>query len=144
MSNKAIGTRFEQDFIAILSENRFWVHRFQENKNGQPCDVVAARDGKAYLFDCKSCEGTFFRLDRMEENQICAMDLFDRTGNGKGMFAIRFREDSTVYLVPYDRLLELKKAGFGRINATVCRLQGMTLSDWLEKGGCADGDHHRQ
>ena len=51
MSNKSAGTQFEREFASRLAAEGFWVHRFQDNKNGQPCDVIAARDGEAYLFD---------------------------------------------------------------------------------------------
>ena len=68
MSNKSAGTMFEREFAGKLAKNRFWVHRFQDNKNGQPCDVIAARNGKTYLFDCKDCAGAF-QLSRVEENQ---------------------------------------------------------------------------
>lgn len=132
MSNKSTGTKFEREFAGILAENWFWVHLFQDNKNGQPCDVVAARDGHAYLFDCKDCQEKVFALSRIEENQYNAMRLFDVTGNGKGMFAMRFPEDG-IYLVPYDRLHELQEAGFKRINASICRTQGIGLEDWLEQ-----------
>ena len=85
MSNKAAGTRFEKEFAGILADNWFWVHLFQDNRNGQPCDVIAARDGNAYLFDCKDCQGNRFPLSRMEENQYNAMKLFRLTGNKRGM-----------------------------------------------------------
>lgn len=48
MSNKSAGTQFEREFAARLAAEGFWVHRFQDNKNGQPCDVIAARNGEAY------------------------------------------------------------------------------------------------
>lgn len=78
---------FEREFAGKLAKNRFWVHRFQDNKNGQPCDVIAARNGKTYLFDCKDCAGAF-QLSRVEENQYNAMYLFHLTGNSRGMFAV--------------------------------------------------------
>ena len=43
MSNKSAGTMFEREFAGKLAKNRFWVHRFQDNKNGQPCDVIAEK-----------------------------------------------------------------------------------------------------
>ena len=55
MSNKSAGMQFEREFAARLAAEGFWVHRFQDNKNGQPCDVIVARNGEAYLFDCKDC-----------------------------------------------------------------------------------------
>ena len=80
---------------------------------------------------------------RQEENQLNAMQLFQMTGNGIGLFAIRF-PNGEIYLVPYNRLKELKAAGFGRIDTTVCRTQGMSLSDWLrernKEGGWSEGD----
>lgn len=138
MSNKAAGTKFEKEFSEILASHWFWVHLFQDNKNGQPCDVIACRNGNAYLFDCKDCETKFFVLNRIEENQHNAMRLFEMTGNSKGMFAVRFLE-GIIYLIPYDRMSELKEAGFKRIDATVCRTQGMKLSEWLKEQDEKDG-----
>lgn len=138
MSNKAAGTRFENAFAEELAAHWFWVHLFQDNKNGQPCDVIACRNGNAYLIDCKDCQTKFFVLSRMEENQLNAMKLFQMTGNGIGLFAIRF-QDGAIYLVSYDRLEELKAAGFGRIDATVCRTQGMSLLEWLAERNEEDG-----
>ena len=141
MSNKEAGTRFEKEFAEILAEHWFWVHLFQDNKNGQPCDVIAARDDRAYLFDCKNCEEPFFRLDRMEENQYNAMRLYDITGNRKGMFAIRF-PSSEIYLVQYDRLKEMQEKQFKRIDKTVCRTQGTELKEWLGAFDEESGEKH--
>ena len=146
MSNKSAGTQFEREFASRLAAEGFWVHRFQDNKNGQPCDVIAARDGEAYLFDCKQCAEPFFRLSRMEENQYNAMKLFEMMGNLPGMFAIKF-PDKTIYLVTYKKIKELQEAGFKRINETVCRTQGATLGEWLagfDEREEKDGDHHWQ
>ena len=69
MSNKSVGTKFEQKFAEILAERGYWVHLLQQNKNGQPCDVIACRDGNTYLFDCKDCETGILRLSRVADNQ---------------------------------------------------------------------------
>ena len=130
MSNKATGTQFEREFAQALSEHGFWVHRFQDNQNGQPCDVIAARSGNAYLIDCKDCQSSFFPLSRMEENQLNAMKLFEFTGNGSGKFAIRF-EPGEIYLVSYWQLVALKDKGYKRVDRVDCRLYGMELSNWL-------------
>ena len=147
MSNKSTGTKFEKEFAAALADHWFWVHLFQDNQNGQPCDVVAARNGETYLFDCKECQGEFFLLKRMEENQYNAMKLFELAGNGKGMFAIRFRKEK-IFLIEYDRLEEMRTAGFKRINETVCRTQGKDLEEWFKSLSESEGweedhaDHH--
>ena len=46
MSNKSNGTDFEKEFAQKLSDHGFWVHRMQDNQNGEPFDVIAARDGE--------------------------------------------------------------------------------------------------
>lgn len=138
MSNKATGTQFEREFSRALSEHGFWVHRFQDNQNGQPCDVIAARNGNAYLIDCKDCQAGFFRLSRMEENQLNAMKLFELTGNGSGKFAIRFVPEE-IYLVSYWQLAALKNKGYKKIDPMDCRLYGMELSAWLAWRDRIDG-----
>ena len=130
MSNKKTGNDFESWFARTLSKNGFWVHRFQDNKNGQPCDLIAAQDGEAYLFDCKSCGKDFFRLDRVEENQKNAMELFYQTGNRRGMFAIRFPGD-WVYLVDYQIMQEIRERGIKRIDQKGIALYGRSLKGWL-------------
>lgn len=132
MNNKQAGTNFEKAFASILAEKWFWVHPFQDNRNGQPCDIIAAKNGHTYLFDCKDCQGDYFQLSRMEENQYNAMRLFELTGNSKGMFAIRFK-DGDIYLLEYDKIKELQTADFKRINSTVCHTQGTSLEEWLEQ-----------
>lgn len=42
MSNKSAGTQFEREFASRLAAEGFWVHRFQDNKNGQPCDTFVS------------------------------------------------------------------------------------------------------
>lgn len=142
MNNKSMGTKFEKEFAELLAGHWFWVHLFQDNKNGQPCDVIAAKNGRTYLFDCKNCETDCFLLSRAEENQINAMMLFSMMGNTPGMFAIRF-PDNLIYLLTYTKVLELQEAGFKRINATVCRTQGITLEEWLERGNEDAGDNRK-
>ena len=142
MSNKSTGTQFENEFADILAENRFWVHNFQDNKNGQPCDVIASKNGKSFLFDCKDCETKFFRLRRMEENQLNAMTLFEMYGNEPGMFAIRFPAGH-IYLVGYRILKEMRDAGFKKVDETICAIQGVRLEKWLlEWDSEKEGEEH--
>lgn len=143
MSNKSTGTRFEREFAEILAEHWFWVHIFQDNKNGQPCDVIAVKNGEAYLFDCKDCQSDVFPFSRIEENQLNAMILFSMMGNKVGMFAIRF-PGGQVYLLPYTKIQEMQDAGFKRINSTVCRTQGIELGKWLEWSDREDAGDNRE
>ncbi len=132
MSNKSTGTHFEKEFAGILAKHGFWAHRFQDNVNGQPCDIIAAKDGETYLFDCKNCKSGSFRLSRVEENQYNAMRLFEQTGNRRGMFAVHFPAGET-YLVDYEVLQVLYQSGWRSIPLKLIGRYGRTLESWLEE-----------
>lgn len=102
MKNKKIGNTFEQNFCELLYERGFWVHNLAQNAAGQPADVIAVRDGKAYLIDCKVCTNDKFSFSRIEENQRLAMDLWAESGNGEGWFALKFTDG--IYMVRYDSM----------------------------------------
>jgi len=130
MHNKKSGTQFERVFADILAQNRFWVHLFQDNKNGQPCDIIAAKDRRTYLFDCKNCEKDYFLVSRMEENQFNAMFLFRRTGNRDGYFVIQFPGEE-IYLLRYWIIKVFIECGLKRLSKQDCARYGRSLSWWL-------------
>lgn len=111
MNNKRQGTAFEKEFADLLSANGFWVHRLKDNENGQPFDLIAVRDGRAFAIDCKDCEGGRFRLSRIEENQSNAMRLWEATGNLPGLFAIRNRRTNEIFIVLQKWLESKRKSG---------------------------------
>lgn len=99
MTNKKLGNSFESEFCEILSMYGFWCHNLAQNSAGQPADVLAVRNGQAYLIDCKVCSTSKgFALNRMEENQDMAMSLWDECGNGQGWFAIKLPNDDIIML----------------------------------------------
>ena len=138
MSNKSTGTKFEKEFAAALADHWFWVHLFQDNKNGQPCDVIACRNGNTYLFDCKDCQTDYFQVSRMEENQYNAMHLFELTGNSRGKFAVRFSPEE-IYLVDYWQVKALKDQGVKKLSRKDCKIYGTEFSVWLESRNRIDG-----
>ena len=138
MSNKSTGTKFELELSEALAGRGFWVHRLQDNQNGQPCDLIACRNGQAWLIDCKDCQGDFFQLSRMEENQRNAMTLFQSTGNRGGLFAIRF-SNSRIYMVPYQKLIAQEKMGEKRLSVFHCTAYEMSLEYWLTIYGTPKG-----
>ena len=99
MSNRKIGNQFESELCDILFAEGFWVHNLAQNQAGQPADVIAVRNKKAYLIDCKVCSGKGFPLSRVEENQDLSMTLWKECGNGEGWFAVKLNE--TVYMIPH-------------------------------------------
>lgn len=130
MSNKSAGTAFEQEFAKRLAGHGFWVHRMQDNQNGQPFDLIAAKNKRTYIFDCKDCQSGEFRLSRIEENQEQAMKLWSDTGNGEGMFTLRF--SGSIYLVPYHMLMALKENGTKSITDMSVARYGKSLRTWLD------------
>lgn len=130
MSNKKLGNSFETDFCQLLYQHGFWVHNFVQSKDGQPADVIAVKNGKAYLIDCKVCSNNYFNLGRMEENQISAMTLWEDVGNGNGLFAIRLAVDNSILMLTKQECLSLlkeqKQIGFKKLIQL-----GKPLNQWL-------------
>lgn len=84
MTNKKLGNSFESVFCEILFQQGFWCHNLAQNQAGQPADVIAVRDGKSYLIDCKVCSRGRFPFSRIEDNQHTAMRAWQESGNGTG------------------------------------------------------------
>lgn len=128
MSNKKNGTVFERNFAELLSREGFWAHCLKDNANGQPFDVIAARNGRTYVFDCKDCATERFVLSRIEENQHNAMNLWSETGNQPGLFAIKF--SGRIYLMPLKMLDILEENGTKSITEIEARRYGWTFEQW--------------
>ena len=114
MNNKQAGNEFEREFCEILSKNGFWVHNMANRKNGQPADVIAAKDGLAYLFDCKDCANDVFQLSRIEENQKAAMEKWNKCAG--------------VYIIPYSIIKTVNKK---TLNLKDIAYNGVRLDVWL-------------
>ena len=104
-SNRKTGNRFEEEFSQVLFQNGFWVHKLTQNEAGQPADIIAVKNGNAYLIDCKVCAYNKFPLSRIEDNQYTSMELWGECNNGTAWFALDCRGD--VYMISYDKLCEL-------------------------------------
>lgn len=98
-SNKSNGSRFEQELAEHLSNSGAWVHVLQQNKAGQPADLIVISRGHRALIDCKVISGHYgFKMSRIEENQRLAMTRFyERTGS-PGWFAFKL-PDGEIRLV---------------------------------------------
>lgn len=97
MSNRKLGNSFESELCEILFNHGFWCHNLAQNQAGQPADIIAVKNKRAYLIDAKVCSTkNGFALSRLEENQILAMKLWESCGNGSGWFALKFDEKITM------------------------------------------------
>lgn len=113
MNNKSKGNIFEEDVAKKLSKLGHWCTLLQGAKgtNAQPADIIACKDNKVWLIDCKTLVNTSgnFTLERAEQNQILAYKRFKKCGNENYFYAILWEND--VYLVPmFDILFEDKKS----------------------------------
>lgn len=110
MSNKSDGNNFEREMAKILSDKGYWVHRIQDNENGQPFDLIAVGSDGAIAIDCKLCRGDSFKFSRIEDNQRLAFEKFNkRAGRGKSVFALKFTKYNSIVLLPYEAVLIAEK-----------------------------------
>ena len=131
MNNKTLGNNFEQELCEKLSEYGFWVHNLAMNKAGQPSDIIAVRNKKAYLIDAKVCSNKGFALSRVEENQEWAMSLWNDRGNGQGWFAIKTPDDE-IYMLPHICIQALKLVKSVLSFSEIHEL-GKPLRKWVER-----------
>ena len=129
-TNKKLGNTFEAELCEILFEEGFWAHNLAQNQAGQPADVLAARNGRTYLIDCKVCSDNRFPLSRMEENQGTSMTLWKQCGNGEGWFALKV--SSGVYMIPH-RNLKALLAKQSSLNLKEIVENGVELEGWINQ-----------
>ena len=130
--NRSNGGRFEQDLATVLSGSGFWVHVMQQNKAGQPADLIALKGKFHTLIDCKVIsDDNGFPFERIEENQKLAMRMFQRKANELCYFALRL-PDTSVWLVTLERLETLKNRGKKRLTEEEIRSQTWSLESWLK------------
>ena len=129
--NKKVGNEFERSLCLSLSGYGFWAHNLAQNSQGQPFDIIAARNGKSYPIDCKDCAKDILKMERIEENQSSAMFLWRETGNGEGWFALRMT-NGAVYFLPFSKLesLSLLKTV---LSASEIRQFGVPLGEWVKQ-----------
>lgn len=128
-SNKKMGNDFEAELCGILFEHGFWVHDLAQNASGQPADIIAVRNGRAYLIDCKVCSGGKFDLQRVEENQESAMKLWTDCRNGMGWFAFKVGEH--IQMLPHPAVQALRVAQSSITNGRIMSY-GTGLGYWME------------
>ena len=128
MTNKKLGNSFESTFCEILFQQGFWCHNLAQNQAGQPADVIAVRNGKSYLIDCKVCSRGRFPFSRIEDNQHCAMSAWAESGNGVGWFALLCSD--RIFMVNYETLARLAKTQSGISHSEMC-FYGCSLEAWV-------------
>ena len=132
MSNKKLGNQFESELCEILSMYGFWCHNMAQNAAGQPADVIAVRNGQAYLIDCKVCStDRGFALNRMEENQDLAMELWHECGNHQGWFATQL-PNGNIYMIPHI-VIKAWRDGHSYMSPSEIFEVGKPIEKWVAK-----------
>lgn len=127
--NKKLGNKFEKELSEILYNAGYWVHLLNQNKNGQPADIIAVKNKKAYLIDAKVCSLEKFAFKRVEENQHLSMQMFIECGNTTPYFALKARNE--IYMLSYKTIRDLIKQGKKQLNFAEINKYGTRLSTWL-------------
>ena len=130
MSNKAIGNRFEREMSKVLAENGFWCHVMQQNKAGQPADIIAVKGRYHVLIDCKEMSDDRFEFYRAEETQRLAMNRFQKRGGQVCWFALKL-PNNEIRMLSYSHLLRLEKKGKKSLGGEELMKNTVPLSVWL-------------
>ena len=128
MNNKQAGNEFEREFCEILAIDGFWSHFMGGNRNGQPADIIAVRNKKAYLIDAKDCQNDRFVLSRVEDNQHMAMRCWEICGNNQGLFALKTSKG--VYMLTYGKVQVLDMADIKSLNMKSIEHYCVRYEDW--------------
>lgn len=133
MTNKKIGNEFEQELCEKLAEYGFWTHNMAMNKSGQPADIIAVRNKQAYLIDAKVVSTSRgFALNRVEENQDLAMDLWYERKNGQGWFAFKIVKANEIYMIPH-LIIKSLMCTQATLSPIEISHMGKSLEQWVKK-----------
>lgn len=127
--NKKLGNKFEKELSEILYNAGYWVHLLNQNKNGQPADIIAVKNKKAYLIDAKVCSLEKFVFKRVEENQHLSMQMFIDCGNTTPYFTLKARNE--IYMLSYKTIRDLMKQGKKQLDFAEINKYGTRLNTWL-------------
>ena len=133
MINKKLGNDFEQELCEILADAGYWVHNFANRKNGQPADIIAVKNGGAYLIDAKECTWEIFPIKRVEYNQELSMNLWLECGNITPYFALKARNE--IYMISWQTIKDLRAKGKKQLNFADVNKYGTRLATWLSMRG---------
>ena len=139
--NRTVGGKFEQELAEILAKHGFWAHVMQQNKAGQPADIIAVKGAFHTLIDGKVVsDSDGFPFSRIEENQRTAMRMFTRKAGELCYFAIRI-PDGSVWMVSLSRIETLEGRGKKKLTEKELATQTWSLENWLAASDTWAEDH---
>lgn len=100
VSIKSLGNRVEKEFATHMYDRGWWVHLLNDKVNGQPFDVIMAKDESVWFLDVKNVQDKdYFLHSRIEDNQINSMKMLINRGMINVGFVIKFNDGW--YLLKY-------------------------------------------
>lgn len=112
MDNKIKGNKFEEDVAYKISKQGFWATVISGAKytGAQPADIIASKNNKFFIIDCKTLENKTgrFTIDRAESNQIRAYKKLYSVGSYNYFYYILWKND--VYVVPMEDIIHAEKS----------------------------------
>ena len=133
--NRSQGTQVEQELAEILAKHGFWAHVMQQNKSGQPSDIIAVKGKFHTLIDSKLIsDDKGFPFSRIEENQRTAMRMFTRRGRELCYFAIKIllNDQWEFRMVSLGRIETLENRGLKQLSKIDLANETWSLEKWLE------------
>ena len=77
---KKIGNQTEKDFANLMFNKGWWVHILNDKVNGQPFDIIMAKNSAVWFLDVKNVSGkNYFLHNRIEPNQKIINENVDET-----------------------------------------------------------------
>ena len=129
-TNRKDGLRFEAELCEKLAEHGWWAHDMAQSAVGQPSDVIAVKNNKAVLIDCKVCASDKFQLSRIEPNQETAMNLWYERGNKLAYFAVKL-SSGFIYMISWNKLKQMKQEKVSFIPEGYFMQRYPLFSEWL-------------
>ena len=93
MSNKKLGTAFENEVVELMRKRGYWVHFLAPDARGaQPFDIIAVKNGMALAIECKTlaAKEKVFPIERLEDNQKFAFEVWQKCGNAEPLIAVKW------------------------------------------------------
>lgn len=113
MIQNKIGKKTEEKIAENFQKDGYICFNFPKNINGQPFDIIAAKENKIWFIDAKHLteKKNVFSFERIEPNQISSMHYAYSFAKvmGKIGFIIEWDKTKKFYFLSYELYLQEKK-----------------------------------
>lgn len=113
MKSHEIGKVTEFKTAQFFSDKGYWVYQCPKTENGQPADLIIAKNNIITLVEVKHCKNNRFTLNRIEPNQLTTYDFYKTKGNTNHKILIKFKKG--VYMMDFSYIKEFISQGYKSI-----------------------------